>query len=548
MNDFSLYAGRWVALTESHHVVGVGSTCEEAQVIGRSRQPKEHLRLVWISPHPPHVAFPDWPLSVLRPFLDPERVWLAGGVVRDLLLNRPMHDWDFVVDGDAISLARHIADTLQVPFYPLDEQRDTGRALLPQPGSGKPVYLDFAKLRAPSLTEDLWLRDFTINAMALSLDGQLIDPTGGRRDLRQQLIRVTQPRSFDDDPLRLLRAVRQAESLGFSLAPATKELLQDKAALIVTVSHERVRMELRQILQFSPVRSGLEASQSLGLLSHTLPEIDVLRNVPQSAPHVYPNVWEHTMAALAAIEGITSLVKGSARGANSARPGTHRAWQALTAILHPWQPQLLAYLRTEMDGKISRGELLKWGTLYHDVGKAQTRTVDERGRTHFYTHEVIGAQLARQRLAQLRFPTKAQDFVDTLVREHMSLLTYRRQRPTRRAIYRFYRRCGDAGVGVVLLALADTLAVFGKTLSMTKWEMLLRSADDFMQAYFAQHAQIVAPRPLLSGKDVLALGIPQGPQVGFWLERLREMQAEGQLATREEALAWLESQLANEQS
>ncbi len=543
MQDWSMYAGRWLALTESGHVVGIAEQREEALLIGRSRQPKDRLRLVWISPHPPHIALPDWPLGEISPYLDPTHVWLAGGAVRDLLLGRTMHDWDFVVDGPAIPLARHVADVLHAPFYPLDEQRDTGRVLLKHPESHEPVFLDFARLRSDSLEADLRLRDFTINAIALTLDGQVRDPTGGQRDLQRGIIRLTHTRSFDDDPLRLLRAVRQAGDTGFRLEPTTEAMLQRKAALIARPSPERVSTELRQIIGHTPASPGLSLLQRSGLLAYVLPEADALRAIRQTAPHVFPTVWGHTIAALYAIEGILALVRGATQPPNAKRPGPRVAWDELTTLLHSWQPSLLEYLREELSTGVSRGELLKWAVLYHDVGKVDTRSVDEQGRTHFYQHEQIGAEMTARRLDALRFAHKARDFVVALVRRHMTLLPYRQQRPTRRAIYRFYRRNGDAGVGIILVALADTLAVYGNTLAENAWRTLLQAADDLLRAYFSHHDEVIAPPPLLSGKDVLALGVPEGPLVGQWLDRLREMQAIGQLVTREDARAWLREQL-----
>ena len=112
MADFSPYAGRWVALTETNTVAGIGMTLDEARYAARAARPKERLRLAWIAPHPPYIPLPEWPLAHLKAILPTEGIWLAGGPVRDLLLGRDLHDWDFAVVENGRGLARKVANAL----------------------------------------------------------------------------------------------------------------------------------------------------------------------------------------------------------------------------------------------------------------------------------------------------------------------------------------------------------------------------------------------------------------------------------------------------
>ncbi|HOT93001.1 MAG TPA: HD domain-containing protein [Anaerolineae bacterium] len=543
--DFSPYAGRWIALTESCAIAGVGTTLEETRYAARAAWPKERLRLMWITPHPPHILLPEWPLTRLKTLLPAEGVWLVGGPVRDLLLGRELHDWDFAVVQDGRKLARAVADAFHAAYYPLDDVRDTGRVVVTAPNTHRPITLDFATLRGATLEEDLQRRDFTINAMALTLQGVLCDPNGGQADLDAGLIRMTGPSSFTDDPVRLLRAVRLANSLGFRLETHTEQAIRTQAASITTVAPERIHTELLQMLHDVPAARSLQDLTDLGLLRHILPEIWALHAVQQSAPHHYANVHMHTLATVAAVEGILALLKGEAHPPStdsyvSVPPWT---WPMLAEILLPFQTELLRYLETAVNADMPRADLLKWGALFHDVGKANTRSVDDNGYTHFYDHPQAGAALTAARLEALRFPAKAIAFVETLVAEHMRLAGSEKGEFSRRAIYRFYRTTGDAGVSVVLLALADTLAVWERELTQRRWRMLLRSAHMLLDAYFEQPTQVVAPPPLLNGYDVIALGIPQGPQVGRILETLREAQAAGEVTTREAAVALVNTML-----
>ena len=535
--DFSPYAGRWVALTETNTVAGVGATRAETRVAARAARPKERLRLAWVTVHPPHIPLPEWPLAELHDLLPQEGVWLAGGPVRDLLLGRDIHDWDFAVAEQGRALARKVANALRAAYYPLDDERDTGRVVVTDPHTHRPVMLDFAVLRGATLEEDLRRRDFTINAMALTLDGALVDPTGGQADLDARLIRMTGPASFKDDPVRLLRAIRQANALHFHLETRTEMALRAQASAITTVTAERIRDELLDMLRATPAAHSLHALTDVGLLRHILPEIQALQAVQQSAPHYYANAQVHTLAAISAVEGILALVKGETRppSTDTYVPTPNWTWSLLADTLLPFQAALLKYLDEPVNAEMPRADLLKWGALFHDVGKAGTRTVDDDGRTHFYGHAENGAQATETRLEALRFPGKAIAFVRTLVAEHMRLATGYKDTPTRRAAYRFYRDTGEAGVSVVLLALADALAVWGRGLTQTHWRALLRNTGALFKAYFDRPTEIVAPPALLNGHDLIALGLRPGPQMGRILEALREAQAAGEITTREEA-------------
>ncbi len=536
MADLSIYAGRWIALTENDTVAGVGITLEDARLAGNSTHPKDRMRLLWVSPHPPHIAIPDWPLDAIRSHL-PTELWLVGGPVRDLLLARVPHDWDFATARHAMALARSIADRLGAAYYPLDTERDTGRVVAQHPTTHRPITLDFAALRGDSIEADLRLRDFTINAMALSLDGVLLDPTDGQSDLRARLIRATNSHAFEDDPVRLLRAVRQANSLSFQIEAQTAATIRARAETIKQAAPERIQIELLSLLKAPQATCGLELLDNMDLAQHTLPEIHALQSVEQSWPHYYRDAWTHTLATLATLEAVLERLRGNPLPAHTRQYVSTPTWvwSMLNTTAIPFQTALLNYLQTPVSNEITREDLCKWGAVFHDVGKATTSTCDEQGLIHFYTHPEVGAKMTQARLEALHLPNKTIEFVCTLVRSHMRLIELRKNPPGRRAAYRFYRDTGDAGVGVILLVLADTLAVWGPKLERPHWSALLHAAQLLFQAYFEKNAEIVAPPPLLNGHDLMALGISQGPAIGQLVEALREAQAGGDIVTREDA-------------
>ncbi len=538
MVDLSLYAGRWVALNEAGHIASVGHSPEEARRVGHEAQPKEHLRLLWVSPHPPHLALPAWPFSPLRSFETRARLWLVGGAVRDLLLGRPAHDWDFAVHGDAMRLARRVANHLGGAYVTLDAERDTARVVLDDPSDRRLAMLDFAGLRGDTIEADMLERDFTINAMAMTLDGQVVDPLGGQRDLRAKRVRAVSERVFVQDPARLLRAVRAAGELGFDLESKTAAAVRQHAERINTVAGERIQAELLRILDLVPAARYVRGLDSLELLPHVLPEILPLKKIEQSWPHHYRTVWAHTLAALSALEGVLAPILGQPRPSRLIRDvrAPAWAWTTLDDRLTPFQPPLLDYVHAALAMERTRASMLKWAALFHDVGKANTRTVDGKGRTHFYGHDDISAEQVRVRLKALHFPNRAVNFVTTITAEHMRLLSLiQSPPPSRRAVFRFYRDTGDAGVGVVLLALADTLAVWGSGLERGYWQRCLTVATALLEGYFYREEEVVKPKPLLTGHDLLAFGIPEGPEIGKLLDQLREAQAAGDIGSREEA-------------
>ncbi len=538
----AMYAGRWIARNERGDVVGVGDAPEMALQMARALRPKERFTVFWVASHAPHVPLPLWLVQRVFPLLPRDRVWLVGGVVRDLLLNRPHHDWDFVTLEDGCVLARDLAHQLGGAYIPLDEERGTGRVVVRLNGDS-PITLDFNTLRGQTLQDDLSLRDFTINAMAMALDGTLFDLHGGSEDLHARRVRRVSERSFVDDPLRMLRAVRLAVELQFQVDEGTAAQMRALASQIALPAAERVRDELLRILRARPFTRGLELLSAYGLTEYLLPEVTALERVQQTAPHYQASAWRHTLMAITFWETLSAWLEGQAHIMSPDVPES--AWEALWRTLAPYQAPLLDYLRAPMGGDLTRADMLVWGTLFHDVGKAATRTLDAAGRAHFYGHAEQGAELTRLRLEALRFPSDAVDFAAALVAYHMRLIEMDRNAPpSSRAVYRFFQSTGEAGIGVLLLSLVDSLAVYGPQLSRNDWKARLEVTRALCDAYFERRKQIVAPVPLLNGHDLMALGIPAGPRMGELLAALREAQAAGDITTREEAEAYVRKLVA----
>jgi tRNA nucleotidyltransferase/poly(A) polymerase len=429
-------------------------------------------------------------------------VYLVGGSVRDALLGRPavdLYDLDFAVPSGGLVLARRLADLLGGAFFALDAGRDTGRVVLSGPNERR-LYLDVARWRGDSLQADLADRDFTINAMALDIAGPretaLIDPFRGRADLAARVVRAVTDRTFVNDPARLLRAVRMEAQLGFQIEPHTEALLRAAAPRLDQVSRERVRDELIRILRPPGAVDGVGRLDELGLLATVLPEIVP----PGRAPHT-----------LRALEGLyASLWPGAGYGSLTGDA-------AASDLLSLWREGLRAYLEQPTSGDRRRATLLRLAALFCGAGKAQE----------------AGAALRR-----LRFSRREAQWVRGTATHSRRLQKLARTGPVPRLeIYRFFRHAGDAGVGALLLGLADGVAA-GPTSHPPAWPSMGAAVSALLGGYFTRYREVVDPPRLVGGRDLMAaLDLPPGPRIGRLLEGVREAQAAGRVSSREEALA-----------
>lgn len=457
-------------------------------------------------------------IRLLHALLGGAPAWLVGGAVRDALEGATPPDLDVAVPRGALALGRALADRLGGAFVALDEARGACRVLL---GGESPVQVDLTDFRAPTLAGDLWARDFTVNALAVSVSdlvergaAVIEDPVGGLADLGARLVRPCGPRSLEEDPARALRAVRFALRPGWRLDPAAEAAAAAVAPRIVEISAERVRDEIVAILAGPKAGAGLRTLDRLGVLRALLPESRVMRDTAQPTPHRF-DVWEHSLRA---VEAADTLVKD-------------------LAALAPWGEALRAHLAEELGDRLTRRETLKLGALLHDIAKPETRTVTE-GRIRFIGHDAIGAARAGDIARRWRLSRRAGEVLERLVGEHLRPMHLAQSGGvSRRARYRFHRALGEEAPDLLLLALADAAAVRGES-PLAVWTgsdgAIVR---DLMSGVDEETA---AAAPLLRGEDVMrSFGLAPGPEVGRLLERAREAQALGLVSTREEAIEHL---------
>ncbi|UCE01039.1 MAG: HDIG domain-containing protein [Chloroflexota bacterium] len=540
----SQYAGRWIAYINGK-IVGHGGTPQQAVHAAKASRFKETPQVSFVPTSIPITVHPI--VNKISSQLPKELpIYLVGGAVRDALLNLQVVDLDFLLQKDAIQTARTIADSWDGDFYGLDKKRDYGRVLLTETG-GKRLVLDFTPIQGSSLEEDLKNRDFTINAMALEIHHptEILDPLGGAADLHTKRLKPCSSKSFTADPLRILRGIRFSINYNLSIDPGTRELMHAAVNLLPTVSAERLRDELLHLLASDKPAAAFRILDQLNALPEFRPELLAMKGVPQPPPHIH-DVWDHSLDVLTKLHQVINVLQPVYNPDESASLFSgvisHRLGRFRERIREHLESNLVA--TRELKG------LIFLGALYHDIGKPLTKQFDIKGQLRFFNHDEIGAEITGKMAAELQFSSAEVARVKTIVLHHMRplLLAQTGKLPTRRAIYRFFRDTGPAGVDICLLSLADTLATYGPTLNPEIWAHQVEVVRSLLEAWWENKEEVISPVPLIDGNDLLdELGLQPGPIIGNLLREIREAQASGKVFNRRQALE-LASEILNDPS
>ncbi len=415
-----------------------------------------------------------------------QELHLVGGSVRDALLGRPNDDLDFATSA-------HPDETLAILAGWAETTWETGREFGTIGAAKHGLRLEITTYRSEaydgvsrnplvmygtSLLDDLRRRDFSINAMAVSLPGRTFtDPFGGLRDLRERVIRTpaAPEDSFGDDPLRMLRAARFAARLRFAVTPQVRTAMTAMAGDLARVTAERIREEFTKLLCAADPITGLELLVDTGLAEVFLPELPGLRlTIDEHAQH--KDVYEHTL----------TVVRNA--------------------------------ISMEDDGP---DFVLRMAALMHDVGKPATKAVGSDRRVSFHHHEVVGARLTRQRMKAMRYPKDVTSQVTELVLLHLRFYGYGQGEWTDSAVRRYVTDAGDLLPRLHKLTRSDCT-----TRNRRKAAQLAADYDalETRIARIAEQEDLARVRPDLDGNAIMhLLGVPPGPLVGAAWRHLKEL-------------------------
>ncbi|SJZ56903.1 CCA tRNA nucleotidyltransferase [Selenihalanaerobacter shriftii] len=435
--------------------------------------------------------------------------YLVGGFVRDYLLNRESNDIDLAINVQVKEVAREFCDIVNGSFVVLDDLHNIYRVVIDD------MIYDFTPVVGNSIKEDLLNRDFTINAVAISLSTinftnqgykikKMIDPTNGREDINNGVIRAVNKKVFREDPLRLFRAIRFKAELNFTIEKNTEVIMKENPKMIKDIARERIHDELIKILNTKRAAKNLfYLENEFSLLSNLISDVNELKEIGECKYH-REDVWTHSLYAVKKLE------------------------------------QLLEedYWNKRIDS--DKIPLLKFATLFHDLGKLITEEVID-GEIHFYGHDKEGAKYIEPILRELCFSKKSITYIKKIIRYHMRPLSlYYADNLTDKGKYRFFRTVESSVVDVCLLAAADTLS--------TK---LLNSRQDEIKDNLAflkelikewQEVEERTAEPLLTGYDIIEIfSIEEGPQIGEILKEVNEAQAQGLITNYQEAIEYIKN-------
>jgi tRNA nucleotidyltransferase (CCA-adding enzyme) len=411
-------------------------------------------------------------------------VYAVGGAVRDALLGAHPKDVDLLAAGLAPDEVERTLAALpgRVDFTGAsfgvfryrNRRREVEVALPRTERSSGPGHRDFDVVADHRLgvEDDLARRDFTANALAVELrTGRLVDPFGGRADIEARVLRTVSPASFREDPLRIVRALVALARHGLVPDAETRRQMGEHADALAHLPQERIRLELEKLLAAHDPAAGIELARSTGVLGRILPEVDACFGFDQRTPHHDLELGAHLLAVLRAMTRLSP------------------------------EPEL------------------RLAALLHDVGKPASQWVDARGIAHYYAHAghpgsadhaELGARLARAALRRLRFPVDTIERVARLVRLHMF-----GGFDSPRGARRFLRRAGSNAVARDLLLLREADKV-GRPEALAK----LGRMHELVERELAAAAAFSLADLAVDGSDLLAAGVPQGPEVGHVLRKL----------------------------
>lgn len=465
-------------------------------------------------------------LKYLYPSVN-HQVWLIGGFIRDLLNGKTeCYDIDLALSFNPFKAAREFSRATNSGLVILDEERHIVRVVRTLE-NGKSYTFDLSQFRADNIDGDLRLRDFTINAISAPLFGdnlnlikdnkiELYDPLNGINNLKNNIIKECSKDLFIDDPLRIMRAFRFSALFNSCLSDELIKLVISSKELIKSVSGERIRDELFKIFSVSKSYKWINLIDKTGLFDMIIPELHICHNVTQNEWH-HLDVFDHSLLSLEKLETLVQL-----------KPP------------YPWWQNFIDYLSEKISGVRDYLQLLKFGTLLHDIGKIPCKNIDSQtGKISFHRHEVEGAKMMKDICERLKLSCKELDFLQNVLKNHMRPGIIIQQGISDKRLFRFYSECGRDGLAICLMCLADRFSALGDNISENDLAIFSAGIYQIMNEFYVQ---INKPKikPFLNGNDVMQiLDLKPGPTIKTLLDNLKEAQYTDEIKSKEEAIDYL---------
>lgn len=440
-------------------------------------------------------------------------LYLVGGFLRDIYLKKPLkEDFDFTLAKNVLKFTKGFSGKIGARVVILDKVLRNVRVVLKK--KKQVLHYDFSKFRGKNLVEDLERRDFTINTLAIKINDyprvKLLDYLGAQKDLRRRLLRCASKYSLRDDPLRIMRAFSLQALYNLRIDIHTNQLIKKYRPLLAGVAQERIAEELFKIFSTDNSYRIIKSMDKLFIVEQIFPEIKPMKNLHQGRYH-HLDVWNHSLETLRCFEKLVrkNLAKSE---------------------------DIVSYLHQELAHKRKRIQLIKLACLLHDIGKPKAK-IKKKKKTLFYGHEKIGADLTKGICQRLRLSFKEEEFVRKLVYFHLRpgyLADIKK--PTRRAVYRYFRDTKDEAIGILITSLSDWRATRGPLTSPQRRRKHEKVIFTMMDEYFKKKKETPLKR-LIDGYGLMAkFKLKPSPIIGKVLKHIEELQDLGKIKTKKEAL------------
>ncbi|MFZ5517158.1 MAG: CCA tRNA nucleotidyltransferase [Candidatus Zhuqueibacterota bacterium] len=440
-------------------------------------------------------------LRIIGDIADSERtsVWAVGGFVRDKILNKPVKDIDFAVVGSGPKFARKVANELRSRNVVIFEKFGTAMVQhedykLEFVGTRSEDYEANSRKPVVSQTDldgDLQRRDFTMNCMALGLNkenfGMMYDPLNGQADLNSKLIRTPLDPivTFKDDPLRIMRAIRFATQLNFTIEEKTRAALSEMAPRLQIISQERITDEFLKILKSTRPSIGFKLLDEIGVLQHILPELTIMKGVEQREGYHHKDVYEHTLLVIDNVAEVSEKLE------------------------------------------------LRLAALVHDIGKPSTKKFIEGTGWTFHGHDEIGARMLPQIFHRLKLPNTHLKFTQKLTRLHLRPINLSEEGVTDSAMRRLLFKAGDDLDDLLTLCRADITSG-----NPQRVKNHLENFDHVVQRLqeVEEKDRMKAFQSPVRGDEIMAIcGIAPGPHVGILKKAIEEAILDGIIPNEHDA-------------
>lgn len=465
------------------------------------------------------------------------KVYMVGGMVRDILMNRPVHDIDLSYCGNVRDYAKRVADHLEASFFMLNQKFQTARIIY-KSKTGKRRWIDIVATRENNIMEDLVFRDFTVNAIAIDLRdrNKIIDPFNGAMDINKKILQLCRPDSLEKDPVRILRAIRLAVQFNWKISSTTINAIKSSASKLIDVTAERKRDELFRIFDLPNSYTAIRILAHYNLLEYCFPGFNG-KAIQESTL-----LLKHAIASIQKFSQFDQLIIGtySPEGAMDFHQGE------LVMSLGRFRDPLAAYFQSNIHQDRNLKSLIISCILYYVIIQNSSSNQIEQNNTDPIPEKLdkLVEKAAKELVLSSAEKKWMYDFYtgigmfENIIQSDMDL--------NPELSFLFFNRSKVSGVAACLISLANTLARDEFTMNETDWGKNLELSRYFLDAYFYHYDEWINPPTFINGHDVMKiLKINDGKKIGWWINRLKMETINGNIKNHKDATKFLMTRKEN---